>query len=157
MISWSRTSIFISLLSLVAFKLYDRDGNGVLDSSVSSSAWVNSHESLLYPTHLIVNRMSHITKQRCVGCEQEVDRIIAQMMHAAEYLGWDVSELRPVSAQPSALFTHASLHFDLCRPKLLVCTVTLSFGIYGHTRYSFARVGKMISYSAPIKSANFHS
>uniref|UniRef100_A0A4W5NHI0 Diacylglycerol kinase n=1 Tax=Hucho hucho TaxID=62062 RepID=A0A4W5NHI0_9TELE len=49
--------------------------------------------------HLLLHHLSHrrgIFEGRFVLLLPEVDRIIAQMMHAADYLGWDVSELRPV-------------------------------------------------------------
>lgn len=69
------TYIFV----LVMFHLYDTDGNGYLDSSVS----YQERQFLL--NFLIVNVL------------QEMESIIEQMMSVANYLSWDTIELEPVN------------------------------------------------------------
>ena len=73
------------------FRLYDSDGNGVLDTNVSTAGgWEGG-------IPLIHRLISPLINGRLVPRVQEMDCIINQMMNVAEYLGWDVSELKPVS------------------------------------------------------------
>jgi len=57
--------------------LYDEDSNGILDKQVC---------------------MKNIRRNYFISIFKETDSIVNQMMNVAEYLGWDVSELRPVKS-----------------------------------------------------------
>nr|XP_028685423.1 diacylglycerol kinase alpha isoform X2 [Macaca mulatta] len=87
------------------FKLYDTDRNGILDSSVSWGPCMLgkgicvhlSAPSCPYFSRVLRNRRGWGERLSPVGLNlKEVDKIILQMMRVAEYLDWDVSELRPI-------------------------------------------------------------
>ncbi|XP_063477470.1 diacylglycerol kinase alpha isoform X2 [Symphalangus syndactylus] len=87
------------------FKLYDTDRNGILDSSVSwgpcmlgKGICVNLFApSCPNSSRVLRNRRGWGERLSPLGLNlKEVDKIILQMMRVAEYLDWDVSELRPI-------------------------------------------------------------
>lgn len=66
--------------SSVMFHLYDKDGNGYLDSKVQIEC------SLKFFKYANVLKIDF----------QEIENIIEQMMRVAVYLDWDTVELKPV-------------------------------------------------------------
>ncbi|RMC02294.1 hypothetical protein DUI87_21462 [Hirundo rustica rustica] len=67
------------------FRLYDTDGNGLLDSSVSIPSGQKAAQ-----------RAGNVQDTVRVPSAPELDRIINQMVHVAEYLEWDSTELKPI-------------------------------------------------------------
>ena len=57
--------------------------------------WIISHWLLVYEFFISIKKIGQFFNF------QEIDCIVNQMMSVAEYLGWDVSELKPVSSRIS--------------------------------------------------------
>uniref|UniRef100_A0A8C5FH84 Diacylglycerol kinase n=1 Tax=Gadus morhua TaxID=8049 RepID=A0A8C5FH84_GADMO len=75
-----------------ASELMHRPGTAINNPFVLSLCRSVPPPPPLHPLEcILMYGLFHVT-----SITDEVDRIIAQMMHAADYLGWDVSELRPV-------------------------------------------------------------
>ena len=60
-----------------------------------------------YYRELILNAAS-------LSLSQEMDSIVTQMIQVADYLGWDVTELRPVSGEPLLSQLCKYIKYSMC-------------------------------------------